>query len=157
MKITKKRKEFINLYQMLGYLGELTGAKFTYTISKNKEILKKVVEEIQKKAEMHENYREYEKERVELNEKYTKRDKDGNPEVKDKNYVIKDKAKFEEEVEKLKKKHKDAIEQREQQREDIDKLADEEITLELKTLPIGIIPNEITVDQMEVLSMLITE
>ncbi len=157
MKITKKRKEFINLYQMLGYLGELTGAKFTYTISKNKEILKKVVEEIQKKAEMHENYREYEKERVELNEKYAKRDKDGNPEVKDKNYVIKDKAKFEEEVEKLKKKHKDAIEQREQQREDIDKLADEEITLELKTLPIGIIPNEITVDQMEVLSMLITE
>lgn len=25
MKITKSRKEFINLYQMLGYLGELTG------------------------------------------------------------------------------------------------------------------------------------
>ena len=79
MRITKSRKEFINLYQMLGYLGELTGARFTYTISKNKEILKNVVEEIQKKAEMHENYKEYEKERVELNEKHTKRDKDGNP------------------------------------------------------------------------------
>ena len=112
MKITKSRKEFINLYQMLGYLGELTGARFTYTISKNKEILKNVVEEIQKKAEMHDNYREYEKERVELNETHTKRDKDGNPEIKDKNYVIKDKVKFEEEVEKLKEKHKEAIEER---------------------------------------------
>lgn len=157
MKITKSRKEFINLYQMLGYLGELTGARFTYTISKNKEVLKKVVEEIQKKAEMHENYKEYEKERVELNEKHTKRDKDGNPVVKDKNYVIKDKAKFDEEVEKLKKKHKDAIEEREQQRKDVEDLANKEITLDLKTIPLSIVPDKVTVDQMEVLSILIKD
>ena len=157
MKITKKRKEFINLYQMLGYLGELTGARFTYTISKNKEILKKVVEEIQKKAEMHENYREYEKERVDLNEKYAKRDKDGNPEVKDKNYVIKDKVKFEEEVEKLKEKHKDAIAEREQQRKDVEELANKEITLDLKTIPLSIVPDKVTVDQMDVLSILIKD
>jgi polyribonucleotide nucleotidyltransferase len=157
MKITKSRKEFINLYQMLGYLGELTGARFTYTISKNKEVLKNVVEEIQKKAEMHDNYREYEKERVELNEKYTKRDKDGNPEVKDKNYVIKDKAKFEEEVEKLKEKHKEAIEEREQQRKDVEELANKEITLDLKTIPLSIVPDKVTVDQMDVLSILIKD
>jgi polyribonucleotide nucleotidyltransferase len=157
MKITKSRKEFINLYQMLGYLGELTGARFTYTISKNKEILKNVVEEIQKKAEMHDNYREYEKERVELNEKYTKRDKDGNPEIKDKNYVIKDKAKFDEEVEKLKEKHKDAIEEREQQRKDVEELANKEITLDLKTIPLSIVPDKVTVDQMDVLSILIKD
>lgn len=157
MKITKSRKEFINLYQMLGYLGELTGARFTYTISKNKEILKNVVEEIQKKAEMHDNYREYEKERVELNEKYTKRDKDGNPEIKDKNYVIKDKVKFDEEVEKLKKKHKDAIEEREQQRKEVEELANKEITLDLKTIPLSIVPDKVTVDQMDVLSILIKD
>ena len=157
MKITKSRKEFINLYQMLGYLGELTGARFTYTISKNKEILKNVVEEIQKKAEMHDNYREYEKERVELNEKYTKRDKDGNPEIKDKNYVIKDKAKFDEEVEKLKEKHKEAIEEREQQRKDVEELANKEITLDLKTIPLSIVPDKVTVDQMDVLSILIKD
>ena len=157
MKITKRRKEFINLYQMLGYLGELTGARFTYTISKNKEILKNVVEEIQKKAEMHDNYREYEKERVELNEKYTKRDKDGNPEVKDKNYVIKDKVKFEEEVEKLKEKHKEAIEEREQQRKEVEELANKEITLDLKTIPLSIVPDKVTVDQMDVLSILIKD
>ena len=157
MKITKSRKEFINLYQMLGYLGELTGARFTYTISKNKEVLKKVVEEIQKKAEMHENYKEYEKERVELNEKHTKRDKDGNPVIKDKNYVIKDKAKFDADVEKLKKKHKDAIEEREQQRKDVEDLANKEITLDLKTIPLSIVPDKVTVDQMEVLSILIKD
>ena len=157
MKITKSRKEFINLYQMLGYLGELTGARFTYTISKNKEILKNVVEEIQKKAEMHDNYREYEKERVELNEKHTKRDKDGNPEIKDKNYVIKDKVKFEEEVEKLKEKHKEAIEEREQQRKDVEELANKEITLDLKTIPLSIVPDKVTVDQMDVLSILIKD
>ena len=157
MKITKSRKEFINLYQMLGYLGELTGARFTYTISKNKEILKDVVEEIQKKAEMHENYSEYEKERVELNEKYTKRDKDGNPEIKDKNYVIKDKVKFDEEVEKLKEKHKDAIEEREQQRKEVEELANKEITLDLKTIPLSIVPDKVTVDQMDVLSILIKD
>lgn len=157
MKITKSRKEFINLYQMLGYLGELTGARFTYTISKNKEILKDVVEEIQKKAEMHDNYREYEKERVELNEKHTKRDKDGNPEIKDKNYVIKDKVKFDEEVEKLKEKHKEAIEEREQQRKDVEELANKEITLDLKTIPLSIVPDKVTVDQMDVLSILIKD
>jgi polyribonucleotide nucleotidyltransferase len=157
MKITKSRKEFINLYQMLGYLGELTGARFTYTISKNKEILKNVVEEIQKTAEMHENYSEYEKERVELNEKYTKRDKDGNPEIKDKNYVIKDKVKFEEEVEKLKEKHKDAIAEREQQRKEVEELANKEITLDLKTIPLSIVPDKVTVDQMDVLSILIKD
>ena len=157
MKITKSRKEFINLYQMLGYLGELTGARFTYTISKNKEILKNVVEEIQKKAEMHDNYREYEKERVELNEKYTKRDKDGNPEIKDKNYVIKDKVKFDEEVEKLKEKHKEAIEEREQQRKEVEELANKEITLDLKTIPLSIVPDKVTVDQMDVLSILIKD
>ena len=142
---------------MLSYLGELTGARFTYTISKNKEVLKKVVEEIQKKAEMHDNYREYEKERVELNEKHTKRDKDGNPVIKDKNYVIKDKAKFDADVEKLKKKHKDAIEEREQQRKDVEDLANKEITLDLKTIPLSIVPDKVTVDQMEVLSILIKD
>lgn len=157
MKITKTRKEFINLYQMLSYLGELTGARFTYTISKNKEVLKKVVEEIQKKAEMHENYKEYEKERVELNEKHTKRDKDGNPEIKDKKYVIKDKAVFDKEIEKLNKKYKDAIEEREEQRKAVEEMANNEVTLELRTIPLSIVPDTITIDQMEVLSILIKE
>ena len=100
------------------------------------------------------NYKEYEKERVELNEKHTKRDKDGNPVVKDKNYVIKDKAKFDEEVEKLKKKHKDAIEEREQQRKDVEDLANKEITLDLKTIPLSIVPDKVTVDQLNFLGFL---
>lgn len=157
MKITKTRKEFINLYQMLGYLGELKGARFTYTIAKNKEVLKKLVEEIQKKAEASENYKEYDRKRVLLNEKQSKKDKDGNPEIKDKKYVIKDKAVFDKEIEKLNKKYKDAIEEREEQRKAVEEMANQEVTLELRTIPLSIVPDTITIDQMEVLSILIKE
>lgn len=157
MKITKTRKEFINLYQMLSYLGELKGARFTYTIAKNKEVLKKLVEEIQKKAEASENYKEYDRERVLLNEKQSKKDKDGNPEIKDKKYVIKDKAVFDKEIEKLNKKYKDAIEEREEQRKAVEEMANQEVTLELRTIPLSIVPDTITIDQMEVLSILIKE
>jgi len=36
-------------------------------------------------------------------------------------------------------------------------MANQEVTLELKTIPLSIVPDTITVDQMEVLSILIKE
>ena len=161
MKITKKRKELVNLYYMMTYLGDLRGAKFTYSISKNKEVLKKELDNIQEIAKLPEEtlakYKEYNTKKTELSEKHALKDKDGNPIKKNNEYQIKNKTTFTKDLEALKKEYKKVIEEVDKRKAEVDKLGEEEITLELKTLPIGIIPNEITVDQMDVLSMLITE
>jgi pyruvate-formate lyase len=157
MQIKKTREEFLNLYQTLSQLGNLKGVKFAYIIAKNKEVIKPELVAIQEAGKMKDNYKEYDKERVELNEKYALKEKDGKPVIKDENYQIKDKETFEKALKELQEKHKEAIDEREAQIKEVNDLVKEEIEMDLKTLPLAIVPEDITVRQMESLSIIITE
>jgi len=157
MQIKKTREEFLNLYQVLSQLGNLKGVKFAYTIAKNKEAIKPELVAIQEAGQTKDNYKEFEKERVGLNEKYALKDEKGQPVIKGDNYQIEDKETYDKAYNELIEKHKEAIDERDAQIKEVNELVKEEIEMDLKTLPLSLVPEDITVKQMESLSIIITE
>lgn len=155
--IKNTREYFLNIYNKLGYLGDLKGAKFSYTIIKIKDAIEPQLKKLQKMAAMSDEYKEFEEKRVGLNEKHAKKDKEGEIETKDGRYVIADQAKFDKEIESLKKEYDKAIKEREKQAEDAKAFLKEEITLKLRTLPLAIIPDSITPDEMEIIKDIIVD
>jgi antirestriction protein len=135
----------------------LKGVKFAYILSKNKAVIEPELNAVREASKVADNFNEFEKERIELNEKYAVKDKDGKPVIKEENYQISDKVAFDKELNKLKEKHKEAIEERENQVKEVDELQKEEIELELREIPLDIVPQDITVSQMDSLSLLIKE
>lgn len=157
MKIKQSRQEFLNLYQALNALSGLRGVKFGYNISKNKAAIKPMITKIQDASKSSELFEAYDKERVELNEKHAVKDITGSPVIENQNYKIENKELFDKELAAIKETHAEAIKEREQQIVDMDAMMKEEITIDLKSIDLNIIPQDITVAQMETLSVLIID
>jgi len=157
MKIKQSRSDFYALYRALNALSNLRGVKFGFNISKNKEAIKPMINQIKKASESSEIFNAYDKERVELNVKHSAKDEAGNPVIENQNYKIENKEAFDAELSTLKEKHAPAIKEREDQIANMDKFMAEEIELELKPIDLSIIPQDITVGQMESLSVLIVD
>ncbi len=155
--IKNTREYFLSIYNKLGNLGDLRGAKFSYTITKIKDAIEPQLKKVREMAVMSEEYKEFDKKRIELNESHAKKDKKGEIETKDGRYVIADQAKFDKEVESLKKKYDKAIKEREQQAKDVEAFLKEEITLKLRTLPLAVVPDTITPDEMEIIKDIIVD
>ena len=153
--IKNTREYFLGIYQKLDYLNELKGAKFSFTIIKNKEAIEPLLKKVRKLAEMTEGYKEFENKRVELNEKHAKKGKDGNSETKDGRYVIKDQEKFDKEIEALKKEYDKEIKGREKQAKEVEDFLKGEVSLKLRTLPLSAVPEDITLDEMEIIKDII--
>lgn len=159
IKVKNTREFFLDLYQKLSYLDSLTGNKFAFTISKNKEVLLAILKKVQKMVEVPEDYKEYEKKRVELNKKYSLKKEDGTPETDDRNYKIDpDKQEeFNKEIEALKSEYSEVVKKREEQIAEVNDYVREEIEVELRSLSLDMIPKEITVEQMDFLSYIVVE
>lgn len=159
MIIKDTREYFLNLYEQLSYLGQLKGARFTFAVSKNKQILQVELDKIREMSQMTAEYKVYEAERVAINKKYAEKDSESKPIIENKNYKITNanKKAFEKEMAELKEKNKDLIEAREKQSIEIAEYARAEILLDLKSIPLKFIPEDITVDQMDILAKLIQE
>lgn len=159
MKIQNAREYFLTLNQRLSLLGALKGSKFSFTIAKNKEVIKPTVDKLNKMIKMSNRFMEFDKKRVEINEKYAERDEKGNPIMKEERFTIPNDKKedFEKEIEALKTEYKDAVSERETQKKELEAFLKEEITLDFKTIPLSIIPEDINVDEMEILAPLVEE
>lgn len=96
-------------------VGHLRGVKLAYAVSKNIAMLKPEIESIEKALHSIEDYNEFQKERVELAQKYSKKDEKGEAvkEIKDNQevFVLEDKKSFEKELKELQEKHNAGIEE----------------------------------------------
>jgi len=149
-----KKSEVLLLYRSLNQLGALSGAKFSYAIAKNINILKGEVEALDKALEPDEKFQEFEKQRVALLEKYAEKDDTGKPKKEgteggSEQYVMGDNLKrFEKEFEVLKKDHKDAVDARDVQIEEYTKLLETDIEINLHRLKMEDVPETITTRQL---------
>lgn len=159
MKIKNNREYFLTLYRKLDYLGALKGAKFAFTISRNKQMIKPMVNKVNELAKMSELFKEFDKKRVEINEKYATKDENGKSIMKDERFEIPEDKKedFEKEIEALKEEYKEAIKEREEQKNNVEAYLKEETELELKPIPLSMIPDDINVDEMEIIEPLVEE
>ena len=159
MKIKNNREYFLTLNQKLSYLGALKGSKFSFTISKNKEVIKPIIDKLNKLIKQSDKFKEFDKKRVDINKKYAKLDEKGNPELLNEQYQILDDKKedFNKEIDALKEEYKDTVKEREDQKKELEVFLKEEITLDFKTIPLSIIPEDINVDEMDILTPLVEE
>lgn len=132
--------------------------KFVYATSRIQDFVEREFKSISKVITPSDNYRKYERERSELAMKYANTDKDGNPVILGKEYVIKkDRDIFDKEIAKLKKKYKDAVDERKKQVESIEDFLEEETEFESYGIKFEYLPMTLNKNQMNSLMEFITE
>lgn len=162
IKIKESREYFITLYQQISGLGGLKGANFTFTLSKNKEVLYQQLKKVQKMAkdaQKVDGYDEYEAKRVICNKEFALLDEKGEAKVTNERYDI-DPAKkeaYDTKLAALKEEYKETLDSIESKKVELNDFVKEEIELELRPIPMSIVPTDITLDQMDILSKLIAE
>jgi hypothetical protein len=145
------KKDLYTLKNSLDELKNLTGAKFSYTLMKNKILINeelKVLDDINKSSE---DYQRFELGRVELCEKYCEKDDNGKAVLYDNFYKIVDKDNFNADVLVLAEQYKDAIQAENERKKSFDALLNSETQIEFLKLNINDIPTNISVGQLEII------
>lgn len=156
MKIKLSNRDIIGLYNTLEGLN-YRGVKFAYTIARNINSLKPIVESIDKSLAIPKEFAEYDKARLELAKKYADKDEAGKPLVKENQFIITDKVAFEAEIDALQEKHKEVIEARAKQLDEYKVLQDEELEVEVFTIPHVLLPNDISTKELTAIFSIIEE
>lgn len=160
MNIQLTKKQIVDLYQSLLNVADLKGARFSYTIAKNTLDLEPEVEAIRKAYTPSKEFSIYDKERLKIAEEHAEK-VNGVPVKIVENgievYKMKDKDMFDTAIRELQAKHEMAIRAREEQVKEIDKILEEKKDVELLTVSIADIPNDITGKQLTDIFIIIEE
>jgi len=150
LNITKK--EAVDLFNNLHSVGNLSGSRFVYVIAKNISLLQDEIKALNKAQEPSEAFIEFDNKRIELAEKFSEKEENGDPKIiRDKGqsrFVIKDIKAFEKAVDELKKSNADVVEDREKQLEDFNNILNEEFEIHLLGLNQEDLPENITSSQL---------
>ena len=155
--MVKNKQDALNLYNSLDKLGDLTGVKFAYGISKNINILKPEVDALQEASKPSDEFTAYEKLREELLKKHAKKDKDDKPVIVDNSYVLADQKGFDVGFKKIQKEHKKAIDDRQAQVDEVEKLLKEKVEVKLHMIKTEDVPENISTAQFHSISDLIED
>ena len=147
----------INLFNALNKLGNLVGVRFAYAVSRNISLLKPEYEAIQEAIKPSEAFTAYEKERIALVESFAKKDEKGKAVSENGAYVLEDQEGFDKAFELLKETHKEAVDGRTAQQDEVNELLKNESTVELHKVSLDNVPEGITVAQLHSISDIISE
>ena len=151
------KAEMIQLYQALNKLGNLSGVKFAYAVSKNINLIEPEIKSLEKSLEASDEFKKFEEKRMALVEKFAKKNEKGEKIVKDNQYEIDNQKEFDEEFENLKVENKEVYDARQKQIEEYNDLLQSESTVELHKINLSDVPSNITVAQMASISSLVEE
>jgi len=149
--------KIIETYNTLSQLKGLKGVKFNYAILRNIGKLEEEVKILQKMTDLSEPMKKFEQERIELANKYSKKDDKGESVVDNGQYVLDSTQEFNKEFDALKETYKDAIKERANQMVEFEELLKKENEVELYKIKLTEIPDDITTEQMAALVNLIEE
>lgn len=152
-----KKSEALQLFKSLNSLGNLTGVKFAYAVSKNLGLLKPEIVALDKSLEPSPEFTKYDELRVELAKKHAKKDDKGNPIIENARYVLENEEEFNKEWEALKVEHKPALDGRQAQLDEYDKLLETECDINLHKVKLEFVPEAINVQQIHAISAIIEE
>lgn len=139
-----KNKDILRLSKGFQQVSELRGAKFAYSIARNTDIIKPIVESLEKTLAYDEGYTLYETERVALAMKHSKKSETGDPVIENNRYIVEKQNKFNEDFKKLNEKHKETLIARENQIREYNKIMEEESEpIELRKVKSDDLPSDI--------------
>lgn len=155
-----KNKELFILKKGLDEICNLNliGAKFCYCISKNKRLLEQEIKDINNSYPSSEEFKQYDKERIEICNKYGKKDEKGEfIFTTNGSYVIENKEEFDKEIELLNNKNKTIIDERQKQIDNLNDFLEEESSFKPFLINIEEVPNNINSNQFDKIFYIIEE
>lgn len=114
-----------------------------FGISKNRVLLEPFAIPIRDTIRPPRDWTIFQEKRLNLCKKMALKDKDGKPEMEGRSYIFKDQEKFDVAIEKLKAKHKDAIDEFEEQQEKIREMFKEEFEIKYYEIKSKYLPDDI--------------
>ncbi len=151
------KSKLLELSKALNGVGRLSGVSFSYAVARNLKLLEPEIEAIQKASEPSKEFQEYDQARIELAAKHSKKDEKGNPVIEGNQFILEDQNAFNKDFEKLKKTHKEALDAREKQGEEVEKLLKEETPITLYKVKLENVPPQITSAEMSSILDIIEE
>lgn len=139
-----KNSELFGLYEWLEAVSNIGWARFAYWVAKNKKIILNELKTIESANEPTEEYKNFEKERIELCEKMANKDEKWEVKIIGKSYDISDIDGFNSELQKLREKYKNALDEMQKRNEEYENLLNQDSDLELFKIKEEIIPEWVT-------------
>lgn len=156
-----KRKEAVNLFNSFGRLGSHKGVKFAYAIAKNKKKLEseqKAITVAQSKIQP-KAIQEFDKKRIKVCCEYADKDENGNPKLDKNNYSISEERRieFDKAIDELQKEYEPSFKEMENNQKEFNDFLDEDIEVDLHLIPMSVVPDTITVNEMDIIFPMIVE
>lgn len=153
-----KRSQLIELFNGLSKLKNLRGVKLAYAIAKNQQLMHSEIEALQECIKPADEFLEFEEKRLALCRKHCLKDEKGNPIEKNGLFLgLDENDEFQSEISKLKKQYHNAIDARTTQLREYTNLLNSKINFDFYTISLSDIPDDVTVEQMEILSYFIDD
>ena len=137
-----KYKDIVELNKSLKAVEQLKGVKFAYAVAKNTKIIEPEIDSLKEAAKSSEKFTSYQQDFKELQMEHAEKNEKGD-------LVIKDEKAFTKALEKLQEEHREAIDGRKKQSDEIEKLLEEEVELKLLKVKKEELPEDITAEQLK--------
>ncbi len=144
-----KNVDLYRLHKWLERVSKLWWARFSYAVSKNKNIILDELKTLEESKWQTDSYKEYEKKRIELCELHSEKDWDWKAIIENNIYKIVNYKKFNKELEDLRTEHKEAIDEQKTKDEEYEKLMQEETEIEFFEIKRDILPEEMTSELLD--------
>jgi len=142
-----KKRDLLRLHNAIHALeGKVFNVKFSYFIAKNKVAMRDEITALEEARKVSDEYKKYDTERATLAQQYSDKNEDGSAKIQGNSFVITTNAElFQEDLEGLRVKYKDAIEEYETMMKDFEELLNQEVEydgtkVDLKDVPQTIEP-----------------
>jgi len=157
-----KREDLVQVWTVLNSIAnEKTTAKGAYGIAKNKRLVEseiKSIEDAQKSQVTPEGVQEFDTERLKACNEFCDKDEDGKPKVMNNNFVMTENTVvFNEKLAELQEEFKEGLEARSVLEEEFKVFLQEEVEVEIHTIKINDLPDNITATQIEALNDIVVD
>jgi len=156
-----KNKEIIGLREALNEVDYIRGKSFAYAVFKNKDILDKEIETINKlKKEPHADYITFENERTLLCQLFAEKDSNGDAVLQynpngTQSFKIDNMGEFNNEYVKLAQKYEDVLKDMNDAKNEFDDFMEKDSDIELKKIKIEDLPNDISASFLDKIKFMI--
>jgi len=159
MKVT--REKLLAIWGLVNnLLAKKTNVKFHYLMLKNRRIMEPEVESLQKSNSPPEGFADFEKKRMALCDEFSDKDEDGKAVIKPDNsfqIAVETKEDFEKGLEDLKEEFSEVVKTMDNNRKEFADLLKEEIEIELVSVPVSIIQEDLVGRDVDLLFDFIDE
>jgi hypothetical protein len=150
-----KRKQLFEYLEALNAVSTLKGVKFAYAILKNKKKIEEEVKVLEEIIKPQDEFVKYENERIQLCTYFSEKNEKNEPIIENNQFKILDKISFNEELDKIKTKYIDVLDDREKQINDYNAMVEEEIPVTFDKVSFNDLPQDISSEQLEKIDFMI--